>query len=393
MNATGVIVEYNPYHYGHLHHIKQSRNLTDADVVIAVMSGHFLQRGEPAFTHKWIRTEMALRNGVDIVVELPYAFATAPAVDFAKGGIAILEALKCQYIAFGSEEGDIAPFLATYDALEAEDSKFQTNIQQAVKDGLSYPKALNAAYREIADAHDKHFADLTQPNNILGYHYVEQIFKQQAHMKPVTIPRIASGYHDAIHEGTHIQSATGIRQAIFEKGLAAVENFLPPDNYTLLQQATFMRWETMYPTLRYMLIRMDTEAIAQYAEVTEGIEHLLKKAAMQCATFTDFMQRIKSKRYTWTRLQRMLTHIYTGFTSADLAAQPMPSYIRLLGMTAKGQAYISEHKKQFTLPIVSRAAASTDAMLLQDIRATDLYMLASNAEPGEDYRRPPIRLV
>jgi predicted nucleotidyltransferase len=393
MNATGVIVEYNPYHYGHLHHIKQSRNLTDADVVIAVMSGHFLQRGEPAFTHKWIRTEMALRNGVDIVIELPYAFATAPAVDFAKGGIAILEALKCQYIAFGSEEGDIAPFLATYDALEADDSKFQRNIQRAVKDGLSYPKALNAAYREIALSQEGHFANLTQPNNILGYHYVEQIFKQRAHMKPVTIPRVASGYHDAIHEGTHIQSATGIRQAIFTEGLEAVQNFLPPDNYALLQHATFMRWETLYPTLRYMLIRMDTETIAQYAEVTEGIEHLLKKAAIQCATFTEFMQRIKSKRYTWTRLQRMLTHIYTGFTSANLAEQQMPSYIRLLGMTAKGQAYISENKKQFTLPLISRAAASDDAMLLQDIRATDLYMLASNAEPGEDYRRPPIRLV
>lgn len=393
MNATGVIVEYNPYHYGHLHHIKQSRNLTDADVVIAVMSGHFLQRGEPAFAHKWIRTEMALRNGVDLVVELPYAFATAPAVDFAKGGVAILEALKCQYIAFGSEEGNIAPFLATYRALEAEDTHFQRNIQLAVKNGLSYPKALNAAYREITMQQGDHFADLTQPNNILGYHYVEQIFKQQAAIKPVTIPRIASGYHDAIHEGTHIQSATGIRQAVFDEGLSSVENFLPADNYALLQQATLMRWETMYPTLRYMLVRMPLDIIAQHAEVTEGIEHLLKKAAVQCATFTDFMQRIKSKRYTWTRLQRMLTHIYTGFTYEDLAAQQMPSYIRLLGMNAKGQAYISEHKKQFTLPLISRAAASNDPMLLQDIRATDLYMLESNAEPGEDYRRPPIRLI
>lgn len=393
MNATGVIVEYNPYHYGHLHHIKQSRNLTDADVVIAVMSGHFLQRGEPSFAHKWLRTEMALRNGVDIVVELPYVFATAPAVDFAKGGVAILEALKCQYIAFGSEEGDIAPFLAAYNALEGDDMKFQQNVQLAVKNGLSYPQALNTAYKEIERTYSGHFADLTKPNNILGYHYVEQIFKQHAHMQPMTIPRVDSGYHDAIHEGTNIQSATGIRQAVFQEGLTAVQNFLPPENFQLLQHATLMQWETIYPTLRFMLTRLRTEEIAQYAEVTEGIEHLLKKAALTCDTFDAFMQRIKSKRYTWTRLQRMLTHIYTGFTSANLANQQMPSYIRLLGMTKQGQAYISAHKKDFSLPIVSRAAASDDPMLLQDIRATDLYMLASNGQPGEDYRRPPIRIL
>lgn len=392
MNATGIIVEYNPFHNGHLHHIKQSRNLTDADVVIAVMSGHFLQRGEPSFANKWLRAEMALKNGADIVVELPYAFATAPAVDFAKGGIALLAAMNCRAVAFGSEQGRIEPFLATYSAIEHNNERFQKNVQQAVKRGLSYPKALNLAYTQLAQQATTIFADLTQPNNILGYHYVEQIFKQRTQLQPVTIPRMVTGYHDHILAGTTIQSATGIREAVFDGSLSDVESYMPASNFELLQQATLMNWDVLYPTLRYMLLRLSPNEIAQYAEVTEGIEYLLQKAARTSDTFAAFMARIKSKRYTWTRLQRMLTHIYTGFTHAKLADAQMPRYIRLLGMTEAGQRYISTHKKDFTLPLVSRVAAFDDAMLTHDTLATDLYMLAQHQAPGEDFRRPPIRI-
>lgn len=392
MNATGVIVEYNPFHNGHLHHIKQSKILTDADIVIAVMSGHFLQRGEPSFVNKWRRTKMALLNGVDLVIELPYAFATAPAVDFAKGGIALLDALGCKSIAFGSEEGQIEPFLAVYSAIEAQTSTFQSNVQQAVKNGVSYAKALNSGYEQLTTASTKKFANLSLPNNILGYHYVEQIFKQKSDMKPITIPRVASGYHDAIHEGTTIQSATGIRQAVFDESLQTVESFMPASNYALLQQTNFMNWERLYPLLRYELLRTPAAELARFAEVTEGIEHLLIKAARTCETFQQFMERIKSKRYTWTRLQRMLTHIFTAFTSEQLHDSQMPSYARILGMTENGQKYISTHKKQFTLPLVSRAASLNDPMLAQDIKATDLYLHASHASIGLDYKYPPIRL-
>ncbi|WP_010301786.1 nucleotidyltransferase [Kurthia senegalensis] len=392
MNATGVIVEYNPFHNGHLHHIKQSKILTDADIVIAVMSGHFLQRGEPSFVNKWLRTKMALLNGVDLVIELPYAFSTAPAVDFAKGGIALLDALGCQSIAFGSEEGQIEPFLAVYSAIETQTSTFQLNVQQAVKNGVSYAKALNSAYAQLATTSTQKFADLSLPNNILGYHYVEQIFKQKSEMKPFTIPRVASGYHDAIHEGTTIQSATGIRQAVFEQSLQTVETFMPASNYALLQQTNLMNWDRLYPLLRYELLRTPPEQLAQFAEVTEGIEHLLIKAAKTCETFQTFMERIKSKRYTWTRLQRMLTHIVTGFTSEQLSESQRPSYARILGMTTNGQKYISTHKKQFKLPLISRVASFEDAMLAQDIKATDIYLHASNESIGLDYKYPPIRL-
>ncbi len=396
--ATGVIVEYNPFHNGHLYHIKKSREHTDADVMIAVMSGHFLQRGEPAFVDKWARTKMALASGVDLVIELPYVYATAQASDFAKGGVLLLEALQCDFLSFGSEQGDIAPFLHTYSLLEAGNGAFQENIKKLVKTGLSYPQALNTAYQQLIPNSGHTYADLTKPNNILGYHYVETAQKYHTHVKPITIQRIQAGYHDAIQDGTTIASATGIRQAIQEQhSIQNVTSFLPEASYSVLtdwhkEYHHFANWELFWPYLRFSILRLTPEQIASFAEVTEGIEFLIIQAAKECQDFNSFMQKVKSKRYTWTRIQRMITHIFTNFTWQQLKASNLPSYIRILGMTQNGQRYLSERKKLFTLPVISRVASSTDAMLLQDIHATDLYMLTlGKNKMGMDFKIPPIR--
>ena len=396
--ATGVIVEYNPFHNGHLYHIKQSREHTDADVMIAVMSGHFLQRGEPAFVDKWTRTKMALASGVDLVIELPYIYATAQASDFAKGGVLLLEALQCDFLSFGSEQGDIAPFLNTYSLLENDNVVFQEEVKKLVKTGLSYPQALNTAYQQLIPNSGLPYADLTKPNNILGYHYVETAKKYKTHVKPITIQRIQAGYHDAIQDSKTIASATGIRHAIQEQhSIQSVSSFLPDTSYSALtdwykEYQQFANWELFWPYLRFSILRLTPTQIASYAEVTEGIEFLIIQAAKECQDFNSFMQKVKSKRYTWTRIQRMITHIFTNFTWQQLESVNLPSYIRLLGMTQNGQRYLSERKKSFTLPIVSRVANSTDSMLLQDIHATDLYMLSlGKNKMGMDYKTPPIR--
>ncbi|MGX9133559.1 nucleotidyltransferase [Rummeliibacillus sp. JY-2-4R] len=398
MIATGVIVEYNPFHNGHLYHIKQSREHTDADVMIAVMSGHFLQRGEPAFVDKWTRTKMALESGADLVIELPYVFATAQASEFAKGGVLLLEALQCDYFSFGSEQGDIMPFLDTYSLLTTRRAEFQQSIKEHVKSGLSYPQSLNIAYQQLIPNSDVTYADLTKPNNILGYHYVENSMKYHTKVKPVTIKRIQAGYHDAISEGTTIASATGIRQAILDQdSINSVTTFLPEASFNELtkwynEYHHFASWELFWPLLKFSILRLKPEQIASYAEVTEGIEFLILEAAKDCNDFSSFMQKVKSKRYTWTRIQRMLTHIFTNFTWQQLRSSNLPSYIRLLGMTQNGQRYLSERKKSFTLPLISRVASSSDSMLLQDIHATDLYMYAlSKNKMGLDYKIPPIR--
>ena len=403
MKATGIVVEHNPFHNGHFYHIKESRNKTASDIIIAVMSGNFLQRGEPSLVDKWTRAEMALKAGVDLVIELPYVFATAQASDFARGSIALLEAIGCDAFCFGSEEGTIEPFTNTYGVIASQQQTYQNLIKQYMKLGLSYPKALNQAYAEITNESNLHLVDLSKPNNILGYHYVEAAYQMNARIKPFTIQRIIANYHDDVDESQSIASATGIRKAIFEdESIDALANFMPQTTLDHLVKwketvGVFGSWPQFWPLLRFTIIRSSLKELASYAEVTEGIEHLIYEAAVKSKTFEEFMTHVKSKRYTWTRIQRMLTHIYTGFTWDALKSHQNPTYLRVLGMTQNGQKYLNQHKKSLSLPLVSRVAATKDSLLDFDIRATDLYQLGLQSSKierpiGFDYRKTPIIL-
>lgn len=399
LKATGIIVEYNPFHNGHLYHAAQAKKRTEADIVIAVMSGNFLQRGEPAFIHKWARAEMALHNGVDLVFELPYAFATAHAPTFAEGAIRILDAARCSTFCFGSEDGDIAPFQRSLHLLQQSGGQYEQAVKDAVGRGLSYPKALNEAYLAVATTVpvDEPLADLSKPNNILGFHYMEAAQAIGSTMQAITIPRIIAQYHDDAIPGNQIASATGIRKAFFQSdGLQAVNAFIPETTRDVLldwqaDQRQFGSWSTLYPYLRYTILREGPDQLKMIADITEGIENLFIRAATTHSTFEHFMEEVKSKRYTWTRIQRMLTHIFTGFTYSMRQLMPAPSYLRLLGMTAAGQRYLNETKKRMKLPLISKAAASTDPSLQMDIHASNMYALGiGNNQIGSDYDRHPI---
>lgn len=402
MKAVGVVVEYNPFHNGHLYHMEQSKKHTNADVAIAVMSGHFLQRGEPALVDKWHRTKMALLNGIDIVIELPYVYSTGNATHFAQGAMQLLDAIKCETFAFGSEQGSIQPFLNTYSLLDRNKEEYNALIKHFVTTGISYPQSLYMAYENLKQKEPRDYIDLSQPNNILGYHYIEAVNRLKLSIKPVTIQRIQAGYHDDIQSTSTIASATGIRKAIFEQqSLEEIANYVPQATFLQLtdwikQFDSFISWESMWPLLRYAILRNTAEQLTQFADVTEGIEYALLKAAKKSESFAEFMSNLKSKRYTWTRLQRMVTHIYTGITKGQLHQFSTPTYIRLLGMTSKGQAFISENKKQFKLPLISRVASIKDPMLQLDIRASDMYAqsinLTTNQKINEDYNTPPIRI-
>ncbi|MEL3960417.1 nucleotidyltransferase [Lysinibacillus endophyticus] len=402
MKAVGVIVEYNPFHNGHHYHITESKNETGADIAIAVMSGQFLQRGEPALVDKWHRAKMALSSGIDIVIELPYVFSTGNATHFAEGATQLLDAIQCESFAFGSEQGTIQPFLNTHSLLKKQNEEYNALIKQFVSTGLSYPQSLYMAYEKLKRLEENDYIDLAQPNNILGYHYIEAADRLNLTIKPVTIQRIQAGYHDLINTDLSIASATGIRKSLFETlNLDEIKKFVPTTTFTQLNawcktHNQFINWDTLWPLLRYAILRNTPEQLTQYADVTEGIEHALIKAARKSTSFSQFMTNLKSKRYTWTRLQRMITHIYTGITKETLHQFSKPSYIRLLGMTSAGQKYLSENKKSFKLPLISRVASTKDPMLQLDLRATEMYAqglsLISQHEPNGDYQTPPIRL-
>lgn len=398
-----MVVEYNPLHNGHIYHIEQSKQVSNADIVIAVMSGQFLQRGEPAIVDKWCRTEMALNSGVDIIIELPYVYSTAQASDFAKGAITLLSAIGCANFAFGSESGSITPFLNSYHLIEHNRTMYNNYIRHYMQLGISYPKALHAAYEKLQQNKPNSYIDLTQPNNILGFHYIEAAQLLSTSMAPLTFPRIGAGYHDDLLHEHCIASATGIRKTIFEqKSLISIQNFIPNATFERLQKwkeqhHIFASWAAFWPLLQFTIVRHTPQQLTQFAEVSEGIEFALVKAAKTSSSFTQFMHKIKSKRYTWTRLQRMLTHIFTGLTKQQLQNITQPSAIRLLGMTTNGQRYLSTYKKEFTLPIISRVGAANDDMLKIDIHATNMYALGIELYKGKqpinrDYQTPPIRL-
>ncbi|KAA6452975.1 nucleotidyltransferase [Bacillus swezeyi] len=404
MKAVGLVVEYNPFHNGHLYHLKEAKAQTESDVAVAVMSGSFLQRGEPAIVSKWARTKMALMSGADIVVELPYAFAVQKAETFAKGAVSILNELGCRSLLFGSEHGNIQAFTTTAAYTMKHEETLNQEVKKQISMGLSYPAAMAKAFQTVAEG--ERMLDLSKPNNILGFHYVKTIMCERFRMEPKTVKRRSSDYHDSfLPQTSQIASATSIRKSLLEKGsLKDSRSFLPEASADELNEYAriFGLWhspEDYFPFLKYSLYMMDTDELSQIYEVEEGLEHRVKKAIRKAGSFLEYMELLKTKRYTWTRLQRMNTHILTKTTKADIyriLGERRPPYLRLLGMTKKGQAYLADKKKSLSVPLITKIGSFSHPSLRLDIKAGQVYS-APLKEPEQtmlteqEYSLSPIR--
>lgn len=341
--------------------MQQTKKLTQSDIIIAVMSGPFLQRGEPALISKWYRTKMALTNGVDLVVELPYAFATQKAETFANGAISILNALGVSEICFGSEDGQAENFYNTIAIQKNEEETFNRLVKQFMNAGNSYAKATSEAFLHILPPEKN--VDMSQPNNILGLQYIKAILLQNSSMQAQTIKRFASHYHDETFHDQHIASATSIRKHLFNENSSSttIEPFIPKMTASLLENykqnyGTLHNWEKYFSFFKYKLMTMSSEDLQHIYEMEEGLEHRILSKIQNSSSFYSFMEALKTKRYTWTRLQRACTHILTNTTKEEIhkanIEQHAP-YIRLLGMSQKGQTYLSRNKKKIELPILT----------------------------------------
>jgi predicted nucleotidyltransferase len=406
MKAAGVIVEYNPFHNGHYFHLQGTKKQTNADVYIAVMSGNFLQRGEPALVSKWTRAKMALQAGIDIVIELPYAFATGKAEVFSNGAISALETLFVSDICFGSEHGSIEAFENTVHYMKENEKSFNQLIKTEVAKGYSFPKASSLAYNALETS--KYTVDLSLPNNILGYHYVKAIHEQNSGIKPQTLKRTGAGYHDEKPYKNTIASATGIRKILLgEDGeLHKIKSLVPETTYEGLidyyeTYQTYHYWDIYFPFLQYKLSVTSPSELKKIYEAEEGLEYRVIEKIKHASSFTQFMEQIKTKRYTWTRLQRFLTHILTNTTKEEMAPyleRMEVNYVRVLGMSKQGQAYLSQIKKSVEKPIITNLKANfNDPMLNLDIRASKAYALGYPKEIrakmlNEEYKRSPIRI-
>src|SRR5699024_4921257 len=314
MKASGLVVEYNPFHNGHLYHVQQAKKISSADCMIAVMSGSFLQRGEPAIIDKFHRAKAALASGVDIVLELPYAYAVQSSELFAKGAIHTLQKIGVDSLCFGSESGNISNYITYNNNLKKKKANYKLKQKKALNDGYSFPEASKEAYRTIGLTTNS--LDLSKPNNILGFSYVKTILDANLTIQPYTIKRIKSDYHDKEIKDK-IASATSIRkQLLNEQDLSVnkVSSSMPKATLNQLHKykedtGIWHDWERYFHLVYYRVLTMTPKELAFIYGIDEGIEHRIIKTVKNATSFNDWIKTIKTKRYTWTRIQRMFSHI------------------------------------------------------------------------------------
>ncbi|MBB6675493.1 nucleotidyltransferase [Cohnella nanjingensis] len=412
MRTVGIVVEYNPLHNGHLYHIQQSRKITGAEAVVAVMSGHFLQRGEPAIADKWARAEMALRAGCDLVLELPVAYSAQPAQWFAHGAVAVLEATGVvDALCFGSESGDLATLARIADRLVREPEALKRRLAELLKEGRPYPTAYADAVRELlaaeGDAAGAAFG-LDQPNHTLGLHYLLALRRLGSRIVPASIRREKSEYGQTSITDQAIASATALRKLIGEAdgALDGLAPYVPASTLEiLLREAAAGRapltWEHFARPLFHQLHALSPEALAAFAEVTEGLEHRIRASLRGLAAWRveALLDALKTKRYTRTKLQRTLLRTLLGHGKAELTAERLADgvrYVRVLGFTERGQGLLRRMKRAASVPVLHSAAGGNWPFLDLDVRASAVYAAAFPVpDPNaawRDYTLPPVRI-
>ena len=309
--VLGIIAEYNPFHNGHMYHIKKSIEQTKADYVIAVMSGNFVQRGNTSIVDKWTKTRMALANGVDLVIELPTVYSVSSAENFAEGAIKVLDAMKIvDCLSFGMEAKDISILNNVANVLYTEPKEYMTILNHELKKGLSYPKAReNAAMMYLNDI--KKYANvMSGANNILGIEYLKALKKLKSPIIPVGVKREKVLYNDQTIVD-EFASATAIRNMILRGEFSDVQKVMPQKSYSIMADELrkghyVLDLSKFQKEIIYNLRKMTLEEIANLADVTEGLENAIKNAAESCNNIYDLINMVKSKRYTQTRIQRIL---------------------------------------------------------------------------------------
>ena len=396
MNLLGLIVEYNPFHNGHLYHLNESKKITNATHTIAVMSGNFMQRGTPALLDKFTRAEMAVRNGVDLVVELPTLYACQSAEIFAHGGISLLNSLNCvNSICFGSEIGDIDILYLISKILIDEPIDFKIKLKDYLDKGLPFPKARASALfyyiteNKLYDTSEEDLLNmLNSPNNILGIEYIKSILKLNSKIKPYTINRINSGYN-SLNVNDSICSASAIRNALKNNSLNTINYTMPKDTYDIINRViesgfNLVYNEDFYQILSSIIIR-DKYNLTDYFEVNEVIENKIYNYIFKCHNIETLQNEIKSKRYTMTKISRTLNNIMLGIKGGDiLKTKDLTNipYVRVLAFNEKGCEILKEIKKNSEIEVITKFSKIKyinsnifNTLINYDIKATNMYNL------------------
>lgn len=398
MKILGLIVEYNPFHNGHLYHLQHSIKKTKATHTIAIMSGNFLQRGEPALFDKYTRAYAAVKNGVDLVIELPTMFACQSAEIFSHGAISTLNSLNCvDSICFGSEEGNIDILYTISKILVNEPNEFKISLKKYLDDGMLFPTARSLAlfdyinkFNLVNISKEKLLSILNSSNNILGLEYIKSILKLNSNITPYTITRIKSEYNSEKID-SNICSATAIRKQLKDLGnINSISSVVPYNTFETLKDKInnnfYPMFDDNYFDILSSIIVRDMNILNTYFDVNEGIENKIYQNIFTSNTLTDLRESIKSKRYTMTKVKRTLNNILLGITKNDMAKvkdiNSIP-YIRILAFNDKGREIIKKIKNNSEINIInkfSNISFSKDddifkTLIDYDIKASNIYNL------------------
>lgn len=407
MKSVGLITEYNPFHNGHLFHLNRAKEITQAECAIAVMSGDFVQRGEPAIIDKYSRTKAAVDAGVNLVIELPVVSALSSAEGFASGAIQQLNTLGVDSIVFGSECGDIQKLAAIADILIDETPEYKSILMKAIAAGNSFPAAREIAVRKILESNSNspslinsantsnafkeekvQLTDiLSSPNNILGIEYIKAIKKMNASITPITIQREGTGYNQIQING--LPSASAIRAQYCGKteliNTESLKNQLPESMFQILTDTISKQYQpiTIDDFSLLFHIKMNEiiyschcnksaiiEQLCACPDINEDFAARIYNAYKGREPLSSYCQNVKSKQYTYSRISRTLMHIILGLTTESKAnAKP---YIRILGFDDIGAQYLSSIRKTCSVPLITKVSDHTD-LLINDIFCSHIY--------------------
>lgn len=381
--VLGIIAEYNPFHNGHLYHIQQSINQDNSDNVVCVISGNFVQRGNTSIIDKWTKTKMAMANGADLVIELPTVYATSSAENFAEGAIKILDELGIvDSISFGMETSDISTLNNVANVLYQEPKDYVTILNHELSKGISFPKARENALMMYLNDIKRYANVLTGSNNILGIEYLKAMKKLKSQLKPIGVQREKVFYNDNFIVDD-FASATAIRKMIVNRQFDDIMKVIPYSSYVLLAQELrkghyVLDLSKFQSEILYKLRSMTISEIKGLPDVSEGLENAIKNAADSCNNIIDFVNIVKSKRYTQTRIQRILIYTLLGITQKimDTSRKTTP-YIRVLGFNEDGKKLISEaiakNSKLNLVTSVKKYMETSKNRVLKEMLQTDIY--------------------
>lgn len=378
MHKIGIICEYNPFHNGHLYQIKKIKETYKDSLIIVCLSSCFMQRGEASILNKWDKTRLAIESGVDLVLELPFAFATQYQDIFAKGALTILNHLKIDTLVFGSECDDVE-LLKNLASVQLKDESYNYLVKRYLDLGLNYPTSLSKALFDITGV------KLDKPNDLLALAYVKEIIKNNYDIEPFSIRR-TSDYHNS-NLDSDIVSASTIRKLL--KDGVNVNNYLPYNIYDYLSEIDEDKY---FALLKYQIIN-NVDCLDKFQTVDEGIENRIIKYINMVNSKEELILKVKSKRYTYNKINRMFTHILTNFTKED-AKDLEIEYLRVLGFNTRGKNYLNKIKKDIGIPIINKYIPNMYKSLDIEFRVSLIYSLILK-DKGDDflkreYRNKPV---